>query len=265
MRKNSKRNIIIILIVVILLFILVGFIYINFLSISTVKYYYKEKKITLEIPKYSIFYEEKDNTLIFKSLKSKNNIEFILSTIENKYQKYTCRHNTYYYDEEGQVTIISYDIKDKNLFNEIYLTYKVGKHDNNYCNKVTDPTKTSYQFRINPIDSTPLPFEFQNIEENGEIINVHYNNLNGRILFKTGKGYMNYLESMIQYKWITMNDVIEFLEYKVKKNEVEKTENNDIGYIIYKTGDFSLIKCSGQNKDIYIENHDFEYKENYCS
>ena len=75
---------------------------------------------------------------------------------------------------------------------------------------------------------------------------------------------MNYLESMIQHKWLTMNDVVEFLEHKARQNEIEKSENNDIGYTIYITKDFSLVKCKNKPKDMYIENFDFVYEEHYC-
>ena len=186
--------------------------------------------------------------------------------LESKYEKYTCRNKSYYFDEINDITIINYDVKSSFPFNEIYITYNKGKFDNNYCNKVIDPTKTNYQFKEYPPDGNPRPFTFIATADNGDKIMVYYNIITGRLLFKTGNGYMNYLESMIQFNWLTMSDVIKFLEYKVMQKEATVKEDIDIGYTLYTTKDFSLLKCHTQfgNNDIYIEEPDFEYNANYC-
>lgn len=267
MKKNNNKTYLKFTVIIILIFILLlSFIYIKFLSLGTNIYNLKNKDITIEIPNFSFYKGQKDNVLIFNSIKSKNNINFILASLESKYEKYTCRNKSYYFDEINDITIINYDVKSSFPFNEIYITYNKGKYDNNYCNKVIDPTKTNYQFKEYPPDGNPRPFTFIATADNGDKIMVYYNIITGRLLFKTGNGYMNYLESMIQFNWLTMSDVIKFLEYKVIQKEATVKEDIDIGYTLYTTKDFSLLECHTQfgNNDIYIEEPDFEYNANYC-
>ena len=61
----------------------------------------------------------------------------------------------------------------------------------------------------------------------------------------------NYLSSILEYKWLYREDLIEFMDYQVSIDKNTTKEKNQ-NYNIYYNKDFMLIDC--QNKNIYVTN-----------
>ena len=262
-----KKRYIIIFIVLFLL--LVALFVLKSIPYGTMTYEMPNSNVKLEVPKFSSF--EKECCMFsatFKSFRSKLSLQKELDTIINNYEKKTCNNKTIYYDKNHNITITEYGVKYGIIMNTFYITYDKGKYDNNDCNVVTDPIKLTYQIDYNlknKHESCYIPEQFKYLNKDGKMYNVYYECF-GDLLFQTGMGKMNYLNSMIFYSWISMDDIMTFLEYQVKNNNATKETYNNENSILYKNEDFSLLKCDtiNGNKDIYIGNTDFEYKENYC-
>ena len=107
--------------------------------------------------------------------------------------------------------------------------------------------------------SNKILFKYKNIID-GKIYNVYSNLKNKAILLNTGMNKMNYLRNMLGYGWVSMNQFIDYLDYIVLSNECSKVVNKD--YVIYKTKDFSLLKCN--NNDIYINESEYDYSNFVC-
>ena len=82
---------------------------------------------------------------------------------------------------------------------------------------------------------------------------------------KKGMGYSDSFENMLQSSYISMDDLINFLEYQVENGDATKNYYSNKEITLYKNEDFSLLKCDTQNgnKDVYISDQ-LEYNESYC-
>ncbi len=256
----KRKYIIVTFVIIVLLFVIL----IKFFFYGSVMYSYNDN-IKIKIPSFSFFYKEYDSMLMFKTLKSIFSTKIDVSIIKADYERYLCRNDEYYYDTENDVTIVSYDIKKGFLFNNIYIKYYSGKYNNNYCNKVTDPLKTNYSFLRYSSGSTK-PYELYYNDNNNVTHTIYYDLTNGRLLFKNGKGKMIDFHSILKHKWITVDDVISLLDYQVEKGEILRVENDKSDYTLYKTKDFSLIRCNSKNKgDIYLEPNDVNFDNEFCN
>ncbi|MDD2435564.1 MAG: hypothetical protein PHO63_04845 [Bacilli bacterium] len=260
-RKNIMMFIIILLIGL--------FVSLKFIPFGTTAYTSKQTNATLEIPKLSVF--EKECCMFsatFKTFSSKLNIQSELNTIMKKYEKRTCNNKTIYYDKKHNITITEYGVKYGLIMNTFFITYDKGEYDNNDCSVVTNPTKLKYQidYRLkNESGTCYIPEQFKYLNKDGNMYNVYYECF-GDLLLQTGLETMNFLNNMLFYDWISMYDVIGFLEYQVENKAATRQIFKDGGSTLYKNKDFSLLKCNtiSGNQDIYIGSTDFEYKENYC-
>ncbi|MDD2377710.1 MAG: hypothetical protein PHD10_02745 [Bacilli bacterium] len=261
----KKKNIII-LTIILLIGIFIGLKYIPF---GTTKYNMPNSNVELKVPKLSSFEEECCMfSATFKSFRSKSSLQRELDKIMNSYEKKICNNRTIYYNEKQDITITEYGVKRGILLNTFYVTYDKGSYENNECSVITDSIKLKYQIDYdfkNKRGFCRIPEKFKYLNRNGETYDVYYECF-GDLLFKTGMDKMEYLNYMLSSGWISMHDVIDFLEYQVINGEATKNEFKDGGLVIYKNKDYSLLKCNNWtgNQDIYIGGTNFEYKESYC-
>ena len=237
------------------------FIFIYFKFFSFHAQIYKVDDFELKLPFYSKIYDtSKSNdeyVLTFKTFLSKDTILNKINDILNEYEEYICQNQVFYYDKDNDITIKEIKI-DKDLFiNEYSIIMLIGKFDNNYCSKVIDYKNIKYQ--IKEIFTNSHEFKYKNTVD-GNTYNVYFNLVNKDILINTGMNKMNYLRSMLTYGWVSMNQFIDYLDYAELNKEVFKIENKD--YIVYKTKDFSLLKCN--NNVIYINESEYDYSNFIC-
>lgn len=242
----------------ILIFIFV-FIYFKFFSFHT--QIHKVGDFELKLPFYSKIYDtSKSNdeyVLIFKTFLSKGVILNKINDILNEYEEYICQNQGFYYDKDNDITIKDVDIGNNEIINKYSIIISKGMFDNNFCSKVIDYKNIKHQVKETLIN--PHEFKYKNTVD-GNTYNVYFNLVNKDILINTGMNKMNYLRSMLTYGWVSMNQFIDYLDYIELNKEVFKIENKD--YIVYKTKDFSLLKCN--NNDIYINESEYDYSNFIC-
>lgn len=255
----------------ILIFLLIIILSIKFIPFGSKNINMPNSLVNLKVPRLSFFKEECCMfSLTFKSFKSIFTLKLELNNIMNKYEKMTCNNKTYYYDEKNNITISEYGVNYGFILNEFYITYDKGKRDLNECSKITDSSKIDYRLQnpradeITCIETRKIPMEYLN--EDGKTYKLYYDWCFGDLLFQTGIEKMNYLDSMLAYDWISMHDIIDFLEYQVENNTATKDLYRDGGSVLYKNKDFALLYCNTieGNKDIYISDTNLEYENEYC-
>ncbi len=254
------------LIILFLILLMGGILFIKLFPFGTTKYTIPNTSVVLEIPKLSSYKKEDKNfSVSFKSIRSKLILEKELENIIKKYKIQTCNNKTIYYNEEDNITIIGYNVSHKNIYNIFNIDYHIGKYDNNECSIITDPQKLTYQIKKCPGDRCYGTDTFKYKNEDGNFYNLYYKH-SKFLLFNSGMNTMQYLTSMLHSSWMSMQDVIDFLEYKVQNGETEKIVYKEPNSILYKNKDFSLLECntSSGNKDIYLLNPNFEYEDSYC-
>ena len=136
----------------------------------------------------------------------------------------------------------------------------MGSKSNNECSLITDPKKLTHSILSCPLGICYGTNEFKYKGKDGNIYNLYFN-LSTFLLFKNGRDEMHYFNSMLKFGWMSMQDVIDYLDYRVENNKtvLELKEN----YKIYKSKEFYLILCD--NKTIYIEDSTFVENNLYCS
>jgi hypothetical protein len=257
-----------------IIFIIVGIILVVVLCFKnipfgTTTYKMPNSNVNLKVPKLSSFKEECCMfSATFKSLRSKLSLQMELDKIMSNYEKKICNNKTIYYNEKQDITITEYGVERGLLFNTFYITYDKGEYYSNECSVISDPTKLKYDIKntdSNYNNNCIIPEKFTYKNKNGEIYNVYYECF-GDLLFQAGTEKMNYLHNMLQYGWLSMNDVVDFMEYQVINNKATKEVFKDGGSIMYKNKDFSLLKCNywTGNQDIYIGDTNMKYEETYC-
>lgn len=177
--------------------------------------------------------------------------------IENKFKKFfsnsekiICNNKEEIYIKKNDVTITSYRIEKKDFITNVYLDIHIGKKNGNECYKIKDYKCIDYRISI-PNNFRITPSNFRYLDNSGNIYNIHYEYEND-ILFKYGNNYYKYLDHLLQFGWISMDDIINYLEYQTEIGNATKNNyfNNNT---LYKNKDFSLLKCNAiNNKDIYI-------------
>lgn len=236
------------------------------ISVGTSKYIDDNNGIILRIPR--LFFDKittQDNKVIIHSFKSKYILEKSMNEIISNYEKVTCNSKTNYYDAENNITIIDYNIKANFLTNDLYIEYTKEPYDAERCNKIKYPELIKYKILSQPTDICELYNDFKYKNEDGNLYNIYYDCIGG-LLIENGSGYMTYFQSMLFSNFMGMEDLINFFEYRVDNNEATKELMDDNGTILYKTNYFSLLKCNTVegNKDVYIGNEGFIYKDSYC-
>ena len=234
-------------------------IYFKFFSFHT--QIHKVNDFELKLPFYSkIYHTSKSNdeyVLTFKTFLSKDVILNKINDILNEYEEYICQNQMFYYDKDNDITIKDVDIGNNEIINKYSITISKEMFDNNFCSKVIDYKNIKHQ--IKDVLTNPHEYKYKNIVD-GNIYNVYSNLKNKAILLNTGMNKMNYLRDMLTYGWVSMNQFIDYLDYIVLNNKCSKFENKD--YVIYKTKDFSLLKCN--NNDIYINESEYDYSNFIC-
>jgi len=215
---------------------------------------------------------EKDNDVYYTEFKSFSNILILknqlYSDIED-YDNYYCNNNDYYYNITEDITITNYGVKLGFPFNTFYISYHIGKFTNSECGAVDTSKELSYYvydaINIDGIDYCYMDNEFKYLNADGNKYTVHYNCF-GNLSFKNGLGKMTYIDDMLEYGWLSMKDIVEFLDYSEKNKKATKTNFDNNGSYLYRNEQFSLLKCDNdKNKDIYISSSTFDYDINYCN
>ena len=259
-----KKNIIILLIVVIL--VVLAFSIIRFYNFGVKKIYIENSRITLTIPKIAKLKSVSKNYVEFSSLQNKdvitNSLESIYSGLESK----ICNNKKVYYDDKNNITITDYRIEESGLITKFYINYRRGNISNDECSIVKNPKKIKYQIeeaQEGNICTIPSKFNYRNSD--GNLYNVYYICF-GNLWIQTGMNEMNYLNQMLYYGWISMQDMIDFMEYQVKIGEASQKKYSGEKTILYQNRDFSMLVCDTSigNKDIYIGDTSLKYEENYC-
>lgn len=267
----KKRTIFIILIII---FLILG-ILLKFIPFKVTEY--KIDSLSLKIPAMSFynkkikhknnFISDKGNiyTIQFKNFRSKYTIEKELKKILDKYEIKECNNNKIYYNKNDDFTIINYKINKGFLFNTFYIEVLKGNTNINICSKITDPSKLKYVIMSSSLNYNNLPYtpsKLKYLNKDGNISNIYYNHSDD-ILFYTGTGKAKYLQDLLQFGWISMQDILDFLEYQEKNNKAKKINEKD--YTLYYNKDFSLLKCTNKNNnDIYISNKKTLYNDDIC-
>lgn len=260
-----------------IVFIILGVIILSIICLKSIPYgttTYKmpNSGIYLKAPKFSMFKEECCMfSSSFQSLRSKFLLEVELERMMNDYEKIVCHNQDVYYDKNTNITITDYGVKSGLLFNEFYITYDKGYPTNNECSVVTDATKMTYQIDYSSKNKHGIcyhPDTFQYVNEDGNSYNVHYTCF-GDILFQSGMNKMHPLNNLLSMGWVSMSQVIDFLEYQVIEGTIKKETYQNEDTVMYRGKDFSLLKCgkrSGGNKDIYIGDPKLKYdKKTQCA
>lgn len=253
------------------LYVVIGILILTLLCLihipyGTTNYTMPNSNIVLKVPKFSSFKEECCMfSASFQSFRSKFSLQLELEKIMTGYEKMECHNKTVYYDKKADITIHDYGVESGFFFRKFYITYDKGKPTNNECSVVTDATKTKYQidYRLkNERDICYHSEKFQYWNKDGNIYDVYYQCF-GDILFQSGMNKMHYLNDMLSRGWISMDDVINFLEYQVIQGKAKKQEFKDGGSIMYMTKDFHLLKCNRLmgNQDIYIGSTNMKYDQ----
>lgn len=255
--KKSMYNIYIFITIFIL--ILFTFIYFKFFSFHI--QVYNENDFKLKLPFYSIIYKtaksEDDYVLTFKTLLSKSILSKKFNSILNEYEEYICQNQLFYYDKDNDITIEKIDIGSKKFINQYSITLSNGKIDNNFCSEVVDYKDLKYQIKQTFIK--PHELKYKNTVD-GNIYNIYYNLEDKDILLKTGMNKMNSLRGMLKYGWVSMNQFVDYIDYITSISDGSKIKNKE--YVIYKTKDFSLLKC--ENNNIYIYESEYDYSNFVC-
>jgi hypothetical protein len=255
-----KKKIIIILLIIIALLAVF-----KFVPLGSTKYTIPDYSVTLEIPKLSTFKEVCCMfSASFSSFRSAFIIQKELDSIMSKYERMTCHNKTYYYDKKNDITISDYTVKHGLIKNTFFIIYNKGKYSDDNCNTITNPTQLKYVVDMRyAIDEVHTDYKYE--DNNGNLHNVYIDRI-GNLEIQNGSGHMQPLDTMLMYNWMTMDDLIAFLEYQVETKKATKEVCKDGGSILYKNKDFSLLKCNtlAGNKDVYIGHTSMKYEKNYC-
>lgn len=260
MKKKIIRTI---LLVIIVLFI-IG---VKFIPFGSKSYTNKQMASTLIIPRLSFF--EKECCMFsttFRSFRSVDSLQKELNKIMKKYEKKTCNNKTVYYDSKNKITIYEYGVENGLLFNTYYINYDNVTMTNDDCNEITDFKKIEYKYYHIPDNQErdSLSIHFKYLNENDKLYNV-YTDCRDCLSLKKGMGYWETFENELSSSYISMNTLIEFLDYQVSNNKATKKYYSNKEIVLYKNDDFSLLKCNtaSGNQDVYISDK-LEYDESYC-
>jgi len=259
MSFNKK---IIVYVIIVFLIVIVG---IKFIPLGSKNYQSSKLTSSLIVPRFSFIKKEKDNYVAtFGTIKNKTILKLQLDNIMNNLKKKTCHYDTYYYDKDNDVTIEGYEIKSGILFNEFSIIYGKGEYSNDLCNVITDPTRIEYDyFHIDDIrEIKPL---YKYLHEDGNLYNVH-TTCDYCLSIKKGMGYYSYFEDLLKSSYMSMRDLISFLDYQVKIGDATRDVGINKEATIYKNKDFTFIECNTKegNKDIYFDER-LDSSINYCN
>lgn len=136
-KENKKLRIKYILLIILLLFILITIIfkYISF-GYSIKEYIYNNSIIKIGIPQGSFNVKNNDRSISFKNLRSKLIVKEEMKNYLKTLDYLTCNDTIYYYDNENNISIINYKVKEFLLFSKIDLL--IDNDDYCYNQKIND-------------------------------------------------------------------------------------------------------------------------------
>lgn len=257
------------------MFLLLVLITIKYFHFGTYNYNNADMGINIDIPKLSKLDYVNDKSISFITFRDKKVISSELNNVLEKYQKYYCHNNDYYYNSTSDITITDYSVEGNAIYNRVTINYIHNKIDNNDCNVILDYHNLEYLLMDRNSSKedeescwTKRNFKYKNVID-GKIYNVYYNcvGINGDITFKSGANTYHQLDIMLMNGWTSMNDIIDYFEYRYLNGEINKEFNYKAGYNIYITNKFSVVVCNTKdgNKDIYFDSNSLKNNKKYCS
>lgn len=253
----KKRNIIIIIIIVFILLILM----LKIIPFESKIYHNKKNNIKINVPTLSITIENKTNKLKLISLNSKKNIKNIYDSLDDR----LCHSTIYKYDKKNNIIIKNIKINSMLFVNVVEINYYTGKYTNDECNKIIDYKKIKYKYYTpKSEEKEPMQRRFKYLNKDGKKYDV-YSECLRCLEIKRGMGYYATFKDMLSYGYMSMYDLINFMDYQSVKKTATKETYKD-GTILYKNDDFALLICNTRegNKDIYINDKSLVYEKNYC-
>lgn len=137
--KRKKKKIILFFSAIIIIFIII-IIKNKYFGYKMVKYNfnnsYIKKEIELGVPYGSFMRKENSNSISFKNFRSKKVLEIEIKDYLKKLDPILCNDTIYYYDENNDITIINYGVKDKKLYRTI--DYEIRDKDYCFYNKLKE-------------------------------------------------------------------------------------------------------------------------------
>lgn len=253
----KKRNIVIIIFILFILLILMF----KIIPFQSKIYSNKKNNIKINIPTLSISIEDKNNKLKLISLNSKKNIKKIYDSLEDN----LCHSTIYKYDKKNNITIRNVKINSIIFVNIVEIDYYTRKYTNDECNRIIDYKKIKYKYYSPKSDEKePMQVRFKYLNKDGKKYDV-YSECLRCLEIKRGMGYYATFKDMLSYGYMSMDDLINFMDYQAVKKIATK-ETYDDGTILYKNNDFALLICNTTegNKDIYINDKSLVYEKEYC-
>ena len=162
-KDNKKLRIKYLLLIILLCFILfiIVFKYISF-GYSIKEYSYNNSIIKIGIPKGSFNVKNNDRSISFKNLRSKLVVKEEIKNYLNTLEYLTCNDTIYYYDNENNISIINYKVKEFLLFSKVDLL--IDNDDYCYNQKINDYGKL--------IDNTNYGMNVSHIIVNGKLEDI---------------------------------------------------------------------------------------------
>ncbi len=223
-----------------------------------IKNYNCEKKITNNKNKKICLYE-----IEFSTLKNKWIINNSMENLIKKNKIRICNNKNEIYIKNNNISIEEYSVRKNLLMTKVYIKLYKGEKSDNQCFKINDFKKINYIVYKQP-EHRITPEEFKYLNNDGKIYTIHYKS-NNDILFNYGNNKYKYLDHLLQFGWLSMEDIINYLEYKSSIKEFKKSTYFSGDNILYENNDFKLLKCNNKtNKDIYFFD-DLDKKINYCN
>lgn len=139
--KNKKKMttilIPIIIFIIIILILLFKNIFLGY-EIKTLNYKHsaESRDIKIGIPKLSFMTKNNDRSYSFKNLRSSHVLETEIKKYLKELKYLSCNDTIYYYDEDNDISIINYSVKDKILYSTI--SYEIADGDYCYSKKLSE-------------------------------------------------------------------------------------------------------------------------------
>lgn len=242
---------------IIICILIIYLVYIGFFITGTKVISVSNAKLT--IPTHTYLKNTKENTINLISLRSTISLNKEISSIKKEYKETICALNTEYYDSQNNITITDYIVENNFIFNKITIKYhKNSPEETKNCRQITNYKDVRFYYgRYQNLNTSMSPY-YKYKDEDEKLYQI-YTDCPYCLEVKIGNGEYWNLKNSLGASYIDMKLIIDNLDYRAKNNEITKKEYND-NSILYKTTQFSILKCS--NKEIYISKN--INNNNYC-
>ena len=122
-----------------------------------------------------------------------------------------------------------------------------------------------YVQKLNNYDKNELIQYYKYLDIDGKKYSIYH--MKGFELWvRDGRGDYEFYHSHLFSGYLSMQDIFDFLEFQVKREQGTKEILDDGEITVYRTENLSLIRCNTTkgNKDVYLGDENLSYKDNYC-